>query len=160
MIRRTSASADTLLKHYMRDSDNTFLRPVDPALSFGTYSGASGAPSITGTVSANFTAQTASFNATVSGGCGCTNPTFTASAANMPIVGAGFSASTDASRPPNVGAMSVACSGSGCGSSGTAQGRFDGLFRNSAGTADPPRSPPAARARRADSGPRTPRRRA
>lgn len=107
---------------------------VDPAVSFSTYPGASGAPSITGTVQANFTAQTASFNATVSGGCGCTNPTFTATASSMPIVGAGFSASTDASRPSSTGAMTVACSGSGCGSPGTVQGRFDGLFRNSSAT--------------------------
>jgi len=107
---------------------------VDATRSSINYPNATGAPTVTGTVQANFTNRTASFNATINGGCGCTNPTFTASATNVPIVGAGFSASTDTSRSPNVGAMTVACTGSGCGSSGSAAGRFDGLFRNSAGT--------------------------
>lgn len=107
---------------------------VDPNLSFSTYPGATGTPSVSGTVSANFSSQTASVNASVSGGCGCTNPTLTASASNIPIVGAGFSASSDSQRPTYVAPLAVACTGSGCGSAGSAQGRFDGLFRNSAGT--------------------------
>jgi hypothetical protein len=107
---------------------------VDATQSSINYPGATGAPTVTGTVQANFTNRTAAFNATINGGCGCTNPTFTASATNVPLVGAGFSASTDVSRPSNVGAMTVACTGSGCGTTGSAAGRFDGLFRNSAGT--------------------------
>ena len=51
----------------------------------------------------------------------------------MPIVGAGFAASTETRRPSSDALMTVACSGSGCGASPA--GRFDGLFRNSAGTA-------------------------
>jgi hypothetical protein len=107
---------------------------VDPSRSSSTYSGAVGPPSITGTVQANFSSQTASFSATVSGtsGCGCSLPTFTANATGIPIVGTAFSASTDSQRAAGVGAMTLACTGSGCGSSPA--GRFDGLFRNSAGT--------------------------
>src|SRR5262249_33478614 len=89
---------------------------------------------VSGSVNANFSSQTASVNATVSGGCGCTNPTLTASTANIPIVGAGFSASSDPQRPTYVAPLTVACTGNGCGSSGSAQGRLDGLCRNSAGT--------------------------
>jgi hypothetical protein len=107
---------------------------ADPTRSVSNYAQASGPPTISGTVQANFTNQTASFTATVSGGCGCSAPTFTASASNLPIVGAGFSASTDAQRPGGVGPMTVACTGTGCGSAGSTFGRFDGLFRNSAAT--------------------------
>ena len=95
-------------------------RSIDAQRSFSSYSGASGTPTVAGTLQANFSNQTASFNATLSA---TGSPTLTASASNMPIVGAGFSSSS----------VNVACSGSGCGSSPT--GRFDGLFRNSAGTA-------------------------
>jgi hypothetical protein len=101
---------------------------VDPRSS-STYSGATGTPSVSGSVQANFTNQTAAFNATVSG---TGSPTFTTSASNIPIVGVGFSASTDSQRPNSVAPMTVSCSGGGCGSSPV--GRFDGLFRNSAGT--------------------------
>src|SRR5258706_3200 len=107
---------------------------ADPARSVSNYAQASGPPTISGTVQANFTSQTASFTATVSGGCGCSAPTFTASASNLPIVGAGFSASTDAQRPGAVGPMTVAGSGTACGCPGSRFGRFDGLFRNSAAT--------------------------
>jgi len=110
-------------------SVNLVFNGVDAQRSFSTYSGATGTPTVAGNLQANFTNQTASFNATVSG---AGSPTLTASASNMPIVGAGFSASTDASRPSNVAPMTVTCGGSGCGSSPV--GRFDGLFRNSAGT--------------------------
>jgi hypothetical protein len=106
---------------------------VDAARSFSTFPGAGTTPSVTGTLQANFTSQTVAFNATVSGGCNCTEPTFTATASNVPIVGAGFSASTDTQRPPRVGAMAIACSGAAC-TGGPAAGRFDGLFRNNAGT--------------------------
>jgi hypothetical protein len=102
---------------------------VDAQRSFATFPGATGTPTVTGTLGANFTSQTASFNATVSG---TGSPTFTASASNVPIVGSGFSASTDSQRPSNVAPMTVTCGGTGCGSSPV--GRFDGLFRNSAGT--------------------------
>jgi hypothetical protein len=107
---------------------------ADPTRSVSNYAQASGPPTISGTVQANFSNQTASFTATVSGGCGCSLPTFTASASGLPIIGAGFSASTGAQRPGGVGPMTVACTGTGCGASGSAFGRFDGLFRNSAGT--------------------------
>ncbi|HUK64688.1 MAG TPA: hypothetical protein VLV15_15210 [Dongiaceae bacterium] len=115
-------------------SVNLAFTGVDPSHSSSTYSGAVGPPSITGTVQANFSSQTASFSATVSGttGCGCSLPTFTANATGIPIVGTAFSASTDSQRAAGVGAMTLACTGSGCGSSPA--GRFDGLFRNSAGT--------------------------
>ena len=103
---------------------------VDASQSFSTFPNATGTPSVTGTLQANFTDHTVSFNAAVSG---TNSPTFTASATRVPIVGAGFSASTDAGRPSGVGAMTVVCSGTLCGSSPA--GRFDGLFRNSAGTA-------------------------
>jgi len=92
---------------------------VDAQRSFSTYAGATGTPTVTGTLQANFSNQTASFNATLSGSG---SPTLTASASNMPIAGAGFSGSN----------VNVTCSGTGCGSSPS--GRFDGLFRNSAGT--------------------------
>ena len=106
---------------------------VDPSHSSSSYSGAVGAPSIKGNVQANFTSQTASFSATITGtaGCGCSLPTFTASATSIPIVGVSFSANTDSQRPAGVGAMTLACTGSGCGSNPT--GRFDGLFRTSSG---------------------------
>jgi hypothetical protein len=107
---------------------------ADPARSASNYSQASGPPTISGSVQANFSNRTASFTAAVSGGCGCSLPTFTASATNVPIIGAVFSASTDATRPASVGPMTVACSGTGCGDPGSTFGRFDGLFRNSAGT--------------------------
>ena len=92
---------------------------VDAQRSFSSYPGATGTPTVAGTLQANFTNQTASFNATLSGSG---SPTLTASASNMPIVGASFSSSN----------VNVTCSGTGCGSS--PGGRFDGLFRNSAGT--------------------------
>ena len=107
---------------------------VDAARSFSTFPGAGTTPGVTGTLQANFTTQTVAFSATVSGGCNCTEPTFTATASNVPIVGAGFSASTDAQRPARVGAMAIACSGAAC-TGAPAAGRFDGLFRNNAGTA-------------------------
>lgn len=107
---------------------------VDPNLSFSTYPGATGTPTVSGSVSANFSSQTASVNASVSGGC-CSTPTLTASASDIAIVGAGFSASSDSQRPTYVAPLTVACTGSGCGSAGSAQGRFDGLFRSNAGTA-------------------------
>jgi hypothetical protein len=92
---------------------------VDAQRSFSTFPNATGTPSVTGTLQANFTNQTAGFNATISG---TGSPTFNATASNVPIVGAGFSTSN----------VFVTCSGSGCGSSPS--GRFDGLFRNNAGT--------------------------
>jgi hypothetical protein len=49
----------------------------------------------------------------------------------MPIVGVGFSASTDPQR--GVGTMTLACNGSGCSGPRVAVRRS--LFRNSAGTA-------------------------
>lgn len=107
---------------------------VDATRSFSTFPGAGAVLSVTGTLQANFTNQTVAFSATVSGGCNCTEPTFTATASGVPIVGAGFSASTDARRPARVGTMTIACSGAAC-TSGPASGRFDGLFRNNAGTA-------------------------
>ena len=113
---------------------NLAFTAVDPSRSFINYPNAVGAPSISGTLQANFTNHTASFSATVAGGCNCSLPTFTASASDVPIVGAGFSATTDAQRSAGVGSMTVACSGNGCGSSGSATGRFDGLFRSSSGT--------------------------
>ena len=102
---------------------------VDAGQSFSTYATATGTPSVSGTLQANFTAQTVGFNATLAG---AGSPTVTVSSAAAPIVGAGFSASTEAQRPSSVGAMSVTCAGSGCG--GSPAGRFDGLFRTSAGT--------------------------
>ena len=107
---------------------------VDATRSFSTFPNATAAPSVTGTLQANFSSQTVAFNATVSGSCNCSEPTFTATASNVPIVGAGFSASTDSQRPARVGAMTIACSGPAC-TGGPASGRFDGLFRNNAGTA-------------------------
>jgi hypothetical protein len=109
---------------------NLVFTAVDPSLSFSTYPGATGTPAVSGTVSANFSSQTASVNASIAG----PSPTLTASASNIPIVGAGFSASSDSQRPTYVAPLTVACTGSGCGSAGSAQGRFDGLFRNNAGT--------------------------
>ena len=110
---------------------NLSFTAADPARSVSNFPQASGPPVISGAVQANFTSRTASFTATVSGS---SLPSFTASASNIPIVGAVFSASTDAQRPASVGSMTVACSGTGCGASGSTFGRFDGLFRNSAGT--------------------------
>ncbi len=109
---------------------NLAFNGVDASRSFSTFPNATGTPSVTGTLQANFTDHTVSFNATVSG---TNSPTFSMTSAQAPIVGAGFSASTDAGRPSGVGAMTVVCSGTGCGSS--TAGRFDGLFRNSTGTA-------------------------
>ena len=108
---------------------NLVFNGVDASQSFSTYAGATGTPTVTGTLQANFTNRTVAFNATVSG---ASNPTVTLSSASAPITGAGFAASTDPQRGPGVGALSVTCAGSGCGSSPS--GRFDGLFRNSAGT--------------------------
>jgi hypothetical protein len=114
-------------------STSLVFTSVDAGRSSSNYAGAVGPPTLSGTVQANFTTQTASFSATITGnsGCGCSLPSFTATSTSMPIAGVAFSASTDPQR--GVGSMNLICSGSGCGSN--ASGRFDGLFRNSAGTA-------------------------
>lgn len=131
-IALTSSSSPTVgIVLPQSGTANLSFTAADPTRSVSNYAQASGTPAISGSVQANFTNRTASFTATVSGS---SLPSFTASASNIPIVGAVFSASTDAQRPASVGPMTVSCSGTGCGDPGSTFGRFDGLFRNSAGT--------------------------
>ena len=85
---------------------------------------------VSGTLQANFTNRTVGFNATI-GSNASGSPTYVASAAGAPIIGAGFSASTTGG--PGVGVMTVTCTGSPCGSAGSGVGRFDGLFTSSTG---------------------------
>jgi hypothetical protein len=93
--------------------------------------------SISGTLSANFTNRTVNFSANV-GGVGpnaaatAALPTYTATATNVAIVGAGFSAST--SPQGSVGALTVTCNGAACGAANTRFGRFDGFFSDNSGT--------------------------
>jgi len=85
---------------------------------------------ISGTLLANFSNRTVGFNATV-GSSTSGLPTFVASASNAPIIGAGFSASS--TPGPGQAALTVSCTGSPCGTAGSAVGRFDGLFTTSTG---------------------------
>jgi hypothetical protein len=85
---------------------------------------------ISGTLQANFTNRTVGFNATI-GSNASGSPTYVASGAGAPIIGAGFSASTTGG--PGVGVMTVTCTGSPCGTAGSGIGRFDGLFTSSSG---------------------------
>ncbi len=89
---------------------------------------------ISGTLNANFTNRSIGFNATVNSRLspgGSPGPTFGASAANVPLVGVGFSAATGV-LPTNVGALTVTCSGQ-CAGIQTV-GRFDGFFLGNTGS--------------------------
>jgi len=92
---------------------------------------------VVGSLQANFSNSTMSFNATVSAQAGSfgnpiSGPVYTIASSNMPIVGI---VATAATTPPNssAGTMTVSCSGTTC--IPNAGGRFDAIFRNSSGTA-------------------------
>ena len=113
---------------------------VPPAfLAYGYFGGSINqqiaANLVVGTLQANFSNKTVSFSASISGNNPVQGPTYQVSASNAPIVGVGFAADTSPQRRPGVGVATVTCSGGLCGSTGSATGRFDGLFTNNSGNA-------------------------
>ena len=113
---------------------------VPPAfLAYGYFGGSINqqiaANLVVGTLQANFSNKTVSFSASIGGNIPVQGPSYQVSASNAPIVGVGFAADTSPQRRPGVGVATVTCSGGPCGSSGSATGRFDGLFTNNSGNA-------------------------
>lgn len=101
-----------------------------------TPTNAVNALNISGTLAANFSNRTVSFSANI-GGVGpnaaatAALPSYTASAANVPIVGAGFTAATSLT---GANALTVNCTGAACGAAASRFGRFDGFFSDNTGT--------------------------
>ena len=101
----------------------------------GSFNEQIAANQIVGTLQANFSNQTVSFNASISGNVPIQGPTYQVTATNAPIVGVGFAADTSPQRRAGVGVATVTCSGTPCGAAGSGSGRFDGLFSTNAGNA-------------------------
>jgi hypothetical protein len=116
----------------------SFNNPASPG-SFSNIGGNQVAVShVVGSLQANFSNSTVAFTAAVSAQAGSfgntvSGPTYNISASNVPINGTVFSAATGTNLPANVAAMTVTCAGTLCVQNPA--GRFDGFFRNSAGTA-------------------------